>query len=124
MKEYREFSSFNGLDRTVQYFGIPLTPLMILLVIAVLIMFIGMAIFSIGGFLFILVVVPLGLMLRSITMNDDKALEILTLEMKFRAKRVAYDLMGNTLTFVPERYLRRKEVYEQSFVDFHTAAKK
>lgn len=115
---YREFSSFNGLDRTVQYFGIPLTPLMILLVLAVIIMFIGMAIFSIAGFLFILVVFPMGLLLRSITMNDDKAMQLLALEMKFRAKRVLYKEFGQTLTFVPERYLRYKQVNEQYFLDF------
>lgn len=124
MSEYREFSSYNGLDRTALFMGIPLLACVALLVLGVFIMFVGMYFFDVIGFLFALVVVPIGFFLRTITMNDDKALQILAIEMKLRAKRVAYDLMGNTLTFVPERYLRRKEVYEQSFVDFHTAAKK
>lgn len=124
MKEFREFSSYNGLDRTALFMGVPLLHAVGLLVLGIMAMFVGLYFFSLVGFLFVLIVVPFGFMLRSITMNDDKALQILVLEMKFRAKRVAYDLMGNTLTFVPERYLRRKEVYEQSFVDFHTAAKK
>lgn len=124
MSEYREFSSYNGLDRTALFMGIPLLACVALLVLGVFIMFVGMYFFSVIGFLFALVVVPIGFFLRTITMNDDKALQILAIEMKLRTKRVAYDLMGNTLTFVPERYLRRKEVYEQSFVDFSTAAKK
>lgn len=124
MKEFREFSSYNGLDRTALFMGVPLLHAVGLLVLGIMAMFVGLYFFSLVGFLFVLIVVPFGFMLRSITMNDDKALQILVLEMKFRGKRVAYDLMGNTLTFVPERYLRRKEVYEQSFVDFHTAAKK
>ncbi|OOR87123.1 hypothetical protein B0181_11145 [Moraxella caviae] len=123
MSEYREFSSYNGLDRTALFMGIPLLACVALLVLGVFIMFVGMYFFSVIGFLFALVVVPIGFFLRTITMNDDKALQILAIEMKLRAKRVAYDLMGNTLTFVPERYLRRKEVYEQSFVDYHTAKK-
>lgn len=123
MSEYREFSSYNGLDRTALFMGIPLLACVALLVLGVFIMFVGMYFFSVIGFLFALAVIPIGFFLRTITMNDDKALQILAIEMKLRAKRVAYDLMGNTLTFVPERYLRRKEVYEQSFVDFYTAKK-
>ena len=123
MSEYREFSSYNGLDRTALFMGIPLLACVALLVLGVFIMFVGMYFFSVIGFLFALVVVPIGFFLRTITMNDDKALQILAIEMKFRAKRVAYDLMGNTLTFVPERYLRRKEVYEQSFMDYYIAKK-
>lgn len=124
MSEYREFSSFNGLDRTALFLGIPLLACVFLLVLGVFIMFVGMYFFSVIGFLFALVVVPIGFMLRSITMNDDKALQILAIEMKLRAKRVAYDLMGNTLTFAPERFLRRKEVYEQGFMDFYATTKK
>lgn len=124
MKEFREFSSYNGLDRTALFMGVPLLHAVGLLVLGIMAMFVGLYFFSLVGFLFVLIVVPFGFMLRSITMNDDKALQILVLEMKFRAKRIAYDLLGNTLTFVPERYLRRKEVYEQKFLDFHTAAKK
>lgn len=124
MSEYREFSSYNGLDRTALFMGIPLLACVALLVLGVFIMFVGMYFFSVIGFLFALVVVPIGFFLRTITMHDDKALQILAIEMKLRTKRVAYDSMGNTLTFVPERYLRRKEIYEQSFVDFKTAAKK
>ncbi|MDH2274236.1 VirB3 family type IV secretion system protein [Moraxella porci] len=123
MKEFREFSSYNGLDRTALFMGIPLLHAVGLLVLGIMAMFVGLYFFSLVGFLFVLIVVPFAFMLRTITMNDDKALQILVLEMKFRGKRVAYDLMGNTLTFVPERYLRRKEVYEQSFVDYHTAKK-
>ena len=123
MSEYREFSSYNGLDRTALFMGIPLLACVALLVLGVFIMFVGMYFFSVIGFLFALVVVPIGFFLRTITMNDDKALQILAIEMKFRAKRVAYDLMGNTLTFVPERYLRRKEVYEQIIMDYYIAKK-
>ena len=42
MNKYREFSSYNGLDRTVLFMGIPMAWAMILLVLSIFTMLIGM----------------------------------------------------------------------------------
>lgn len=118
-KQYREFSSYNGLDRTALFMGIPLLPAIGLLTMSVFVMFIGLIFFGIVGFLFILLLTPFAFFLRSITYNDDKALEMLALELRYRSKRKAFEEFGNTLTYMPERYLRYKETNEQNFIDIH-----
>lgn len=118
-KQYREFSSYNGLDRTALFMGIPLLPAIGLLTMSVFVMFIGLIFFGIVGFLFILLLTPIAFFLRSITYNDDKALEMLALELRYRSKRKAFEEFGNTLTYMPDRYLRYKETNEQNFIDIH-----
>lgn len=118
-KQYREFSSYNGLDRTALFMGIPLLPAIGLLTMSVFVMFIGLIFFGIVGFLFILLLTPITFFLRSITYNDDKALEMLALELRYRSKRKAFEEFGNTLTYMPDRYLRYKETNEQNFIDIH-----
>lgn len=113
--QYREFSSYNGLDRTALFFGIPLLAAVGLLVMGVFVMFLGMYFFSIAGFLFGLIVLPLAFFVRVITHNDDKALEMIALEMKYRSKRHLYKEYGNTLTFMPERFCRYEKTNEQRF---------
>lgn len=115
--KYREFTSYNGLDRTVMFLGLPLLSAVGLLVLSVLTMFIVMSfVDGIFGFLFVLIWLPVGLFLRQISQEDDKATDILLLEIKYRLKRKGYAFFGNTLTFVPERYLRYKQVNEQYFI--------
>lgn len=116
MSEYREFSSYKALDRTALFMGVPLLPAVLLLTLSVAIMFVGLYLFGIIGFLFALLLVPAALFLRTITINDDKAIDIMMLELRFRAKRTAYEEFGNTLTFQTERYLRYKEANEQNFI--------
>lgn len=115
-EQYREFSSYNGLDRTALFLGIPLLPAILLLTLSVVVMFIGLFFFGVFGFLFALLLTPFAFFMRSITYNDDKALEMMLLELRFLAKRKAYDEFGKTLTYQPERYLRYKEVNEQNFI--------
>lgn len=114
---YREFSSYKALDRTALFMGVPLLPAVLLLTLSVGIMFIGMYLFGIIGFLFALLLAPLAFFMRTITYNDDKALDIMLLEMRFRAKRTAYEEFGNTLTFQPDRYLRYDIANEQNFIN-------
>ena len=116
MSEYREFSSYKALDRTALFMGIPLLPAVLLLTLSVLIMFVGLYFFGIIGFLFALLLFPVAFFLRTITFNDDKATDIMMIELRFRAKRMAYEEFGNTLTFQPDRYLRYEKTNEQNFI--------
>lgn len=124
MNTHKEYSSYNGLDRTVLFFGIPLLWAMLLLVLSVITMFIGMFFFKIVGILFVAVWLPIGIFLRMISQTDDKALDILKLEMKYRMKRKGYDELGQTLSFFPERYLRYKKTIEPYFSNFKEVTNK
>lgn len=119
MNKYREFSSYNGLDRTVLFMGIPMAWAMILLVLSIFTMLIGMVLYKFIGLLFPLVWLPVALFLRIISQTDDKALGILGLELRFRMKRKAYKEFGNTLTFLPEHYLRYKKQIEPTFTNYN-----
>lgn len=122
--QYQEYNSYNGLDRTVLFMGVPLLWAVLLLVVSVVTMFLGMfAIDGLWGFLFALVWLPVGFFLRQISQTDDKALDMLKLEFIYRFKRRGYKEFGNTLTFVPERYMRYKPTNEQYFYNINETVK-
>lgn len=120
--EFKEYPSYNALDRTAMFMGVPLLPAVMLLMVALLIFLVGGNVLGMAGFLFGFIVFPVFLFLRQISQTDDKALYILYLEIIFRLKRVAFKEFGNTLTMTPERYLRDEEVILQNFrvFDSHT----
>lgn len=113
--EFKEYPSYNALDRTAMFMGVPLLPAVMLLMVALLIFLVGGSVFGMAGFLFGFIVFPIFLFLRQISQTDDKALYILYLEIVFRLKRVAFSEFGNTLTMTPERYLRHEEIILQNF---------
>ena len=115
--QYREFSSYNGFDRTVMIMGVPLLWAIGILTMSVFIMFIGFYFFQMMGFLFALLLLPLFFFLRLISHGDDKALDMLVLEMKFRLKRVAFKELGNTLIFSNDESLRPKNSLIEEFTN-------
>lgn len=115
MDEFSEHPSYNALDRTAMFMGVPLLPAVLLLVVALFIFLVGGNTFGMAGFLFGFIVFPVFLFLRQISQTDDKALYILYLEIIFKSKRVAFKEFGNTLTFIPERYLDYEAVILQDF---------
>lgn len=114
-EEYRTFSSYNGLDRVVMVFGVPLVPAVIVLMILMFGSLIAQKILGLIGFAFVALGLPIFLFLRSISETDDRAMNILALEMLFRLKRKYYQEFGNTLTYVPMKYLRNGEYIQQVF---------
>ena len=115
MDDFKEDPSYNALDRTAMFMGVPLLPAVLLLMVTLLIFLVGGNTFGVAGFMFGFIVFPVFLFLRQISQTDDKALYILYLEIVFRLKRVAFDEFGNTLTFVPERYLQDEAIILQNF---------
>ena len=115
MDEFSEHPSYNALERTAMFMGVPLLPAVLLLVVALFIFLVGGNTFGMAGFLFGFIVFPVFLFLRQISQTDDKALYILYLEIIFKFKRVAFKEFGNTLTFIPERYLDYEAVILQDF---------
>ncbi|OBX76262.1 hypothetical protein A9308_08995 [Moraxella atlantae] len=117
MQNYQTYTSYNGLDRVVMFMGVPLLWALALLTLSALTMFVGVVSFGFIGFGFALVWLPVALFLRQISQTDDKALDILKLELLYRTKRVAYREFGNTLTYMPDCYLRYQGVMEQQLTD-------
>lgn len=123
MDNFKEYPSYNALDRTAMFMGVPLLPAVLLLVVALLIFLVGGNTFGVAGFMFGFVVFPVFLFLRQISETDDRALYILYLEIVFRLKRVAFSEFGNTLTMTPERYLDYEAVILQNFRAFDSRTK-
>ena len=115
MDDFRTFSSYTGLDRVVLIWGVPLIPFMLLGTLSVFIGFAGQYFFGIVGILFTFIMLPIFFFVRSITEQDDQALKILGLEIKFIFKRAFFKEFGNTLTFLPTRYLRNAKRIQQDF---------
>lgn len=112
---FKEYPSYNALDRTAMFMGVPLLPAVFLLVLGILIFLIGGRLLGITGFLFGFIVFPIFLFLRSISENDDKALYILYLDIVFKMKRVAFNEFGKTLTLTPEKYFDYEKSVLQNF---------
>lgn len=113
--QYRKFSSYNGLDRVALIAGIPLIPFILLGTFSVFISFIAQYFLGIIGFAFLLLFLPIFLFLRQITETDDRALRIFGLEFQSIFKRRLYKEFGNTLTFLPSKYLRNEKCIKQNF---------
>ena len=111
-EDYRQFSSYNGLDRVPQFLGLPMSAFLILFVVSALMVVIGIKLFGVVGFLFISLGFPAFLFLKSITATDDQAVRILLLEMKFISKRHLYKEFGNTLTFQSTKYLSHDNIQQ------------
>lgn len=113
--QLRSFSSYTGLDRVVLIWGVPLVPFMLLGTLSVFIGFAGQFFFGLVGILFTFIMLPIFFFVRSITEQDDQALRILALEIKFIFKRAFFKEFGNTLTFLPTRYLKDVKRIQQDF---------
>lgn len=110
---YREFPSYNGLDRPAMFFGVPFIPALIAFLVLLLIAVVAQKFFGIMGFAFLALGVPVFLFLRYISETDDRAMNILMLEMFYRTKRKFYQEFGNTLTYLPMKYLRNGKYIQQ-----------
>ena len=115
MDGLRTFSSYTGLDRVVLIWGVPMIPFMLLGTLSVFIGFAGQFFFGLIGFLFTFIMLPIFFFVRSLTEQDDQALRILWIEIKFMFKRSFFKEFGNTLTFLPTRYLRDAKRIQQAF---------
>lgn len=97
MDNFKEYPSYNALDRTAMFMGVPLLPAVMLLMVALLIFLVGGNTFGVAGFMFGFVVFPIFLFLRQISQTDDRALYVLYLEMIFKLKRIGDTVILNNL---------------------------
>lgn len=114
MSDYRDFSSYNGLDRVPQFLGLPMSAFLILFSFTGLLMVIGITVFGFVGMFFVALGFPIFMFLKTITASDDQAIRILGFEIKFITKRNLYKEFGNTLTFQSTKYLSHDNI-QQNF---------
>lgn len=100
----KKYSSLNGLGRTAMIAGVPLIPVIIIVVGFVFLSFLLQIFFGAIAFLSIIFLIPIFIFLRQITATDDRALRIFWLEMLCVLKRKNYNIFGNTLTFLASEY--------------------
>lgn len=113
MKEFRQFPSYNGLDRVIMFMGVPLIPAVLIFLLLLLVSLIAQKMLGLIGLAFMMLGLPIFLFLKQICETDDRALNMLTLEMLFRFKRRYYQEFGNTLTYLPTKYLRNGKYIQQ-----------
>lgn len=113
MKEYRSYPSYNGLDRVVMIFGVPLIPATLMFVVLLFVALLAQKLLGLIGVAFLALGLPIFLFLKQISETDDRAMEMLMLEMVFRFKRKYYQEFGNTLTYLPNKYLRNGKYIQQ-----------
>lgn len=113
MKEYRQFPSYNGLDRVIMFMGVPLIPAILIFLLLLLVSLVAQKILGIIGLAFMMLGLPIFLFLKQICETDDRALNMLALEMLFRFKRRYYQEFGNTLTYLQTNYLRNGKYIQQ-----------
>lgn len=119
----QEYMSFNGLGRKamIPVLGIPY---MAALALSCIFMLGGVVlgfIFGPAGMLFALVALPVGFFIRLLCETDDRAIEILLLEVKWAVLKLiggTARFVGGTLAVGPMKYGRRlrdvKEYFEES----------
>ena len=110
-----ELPSYNGLDRAATVFGMPLVPVMATLVGLMFITMMVLPFLQAKAFLIMLLAVPLIAFIRQQTMQDDQALRIRALEVKWVLRRRNFRMFGKTNTILGNKYGRQHEDYKRFF---------
>lgn len=113
-----EYISYNGLGRSPMIWGIPYMAGLAIMCASLLGgMLLGTFVGG-AGWLFALVGVPIALFIKGLCANDDKAVQVLWLEIKWtliRAFTGNSSFYGGTLAIVPITYGRRYKNVKRYF---------
>lgn len=119
--EAQEYMSFNGLGRRPMVYGIPYMASLVLMSVCLLTAVAAGIAFGPVGLLLGAVGVPIGMFIRFICETDDRAIEILVLEVKWaiiKAWGGTAKFFGGTLALSPIKYGRKwrdvKQYFEQT----------
>ena len=110
-----ELPSYNGLSRAATVFGMPLVPVMATLGGLMFITMMVLPFLQAKAFLIMLLAVPLIAFIRQQTMQDDQALRIRALEVKWVLRRRNFRMFGKTNTILGNKYGRQHEDYKRFF---------
>lgn len=80
MDDLPEYPTFNGLSRSAMIWGIPIMALALIVGVSMVISLILLQFIGLQGFLAFALAIPLLFMLKSISANDDQAMNILWYE--------------------------------------------
>lgn len=113
-----EYISYNGMGRSPMIWGVPYMFALFFGAGSLLAgMLCGLA-FGPGGFLLTLVAIPVLLYVRGISSNDDQAINILLIELKWTVIKLMSGnskYYGGTLTITPSNYGRRASSVKRYF---------
>lgn len=112
------YISYNGLGRNPSVWGVPYMTGLLLMGVTLLGGMLLSNVIGLGGWLFALLGIPLVLFVKSICANDDKAVGILILELKWvliKAVSGNAKFNGGTLTFAPITYGRKLKNVKRYF---------
>lgn len=110
------YPSYNGLARTALIMGaLPLVPTILVGIVTILGALVLQAFIGPAGLLFAALSLPILFFLADICATDDRAMEILWLEITCWAGRRNTSLWNNTTTFTPLKYGSQFNVYKRTF---------
>lgn len=115
MNTNQEFPIFGGISREVMVWGVPIMPLAFVAVGSTVIAMIAMMLIGGAGLLFMLVPVPIFFGMKTLTANDDKALQIVGMELLIFFKRRNVRIFNGTTTVVGTKLGRDKDDYTRFF---------
>lgn len=114
----KEYVSYNGLARRPMLWGIPYMAGLAIMCISLLGgLFLGTFVGG-AGWLFVLCGIPIALFVKSLCQNDDRAIDILLLEIKWiLIKKFSGNakFYGGTLTIAPTTYGRKPKHVKRYF---------
>ena len=119
--EAQEYMSFNGLGRRPMIFGIPYMAALVLMCVCMLSAVVAGIVYGPIGLMLSVTAVPVGLFIRFICETDDRAIEILILEVKWAFVKMwggTARYFGGALALSPIKFGRKlrdvKHYFEQA----------
>lgn len=113
--QQESFPTYGALARSAMIFGVPIVPLFFMVGIFAFVLIVGMPFLGLKAFLLPLLGIPVILFMKQISRNDDKALEMIGLEVYcFFYKRNA-KVFNNTLTIFGTAYKEDRNVISRFF---------
>lgn len=113
MDDLQEYPTFNGLSRSAMIWGIPIMALALIVGVSMIISLILMQFIGLQGFFAFVIAIPLLLMIKSISANDDQAINILGYEVACLLKKNNSKAFSGTNTILATKFGNRKDDYNR-----------
>lgn len=112
------FPTFNGLNRSAMFLGVPIVPMAMVTLGLTLASMIMMVVFGIKMLLLMGLVLPVFFAFRTISANDDQAIRVYGKEFKWYLRRQKARLYKGILTVQPIKYGRQQIDYQRFMAQY------
>jgi len=110
-----KFTTFNALSRSAMVAGIPLIPLVLLLAGTVVITMLLLTFLKGKALLFLIVPLPVIFFMKTVSRNDDQALQVIGYELLCWYYRRNAAMFNGTTTFLATQFGRNIHDYQRFF---------